>query len=332
MKDSAKQIKKKTQKKDKSRYFKKSTTNNQSLYFIPISVLFIFFLILSCINLSLKYKIGNSKVYDIKKVILSDYPALANSQVPDITAESAIILDDTSKAILYEKKSQLRFSMASTTKIMTALVAMEYFRPDDIITIKSIQNEGAVVGFPIGEKIKFKDALYALLLPSANDAAYAIAENYPGGVKSFVIEMNKKARELNLVYTHYNDPSGLDDDGNYTVVKDLARLSSIAINNQTFSRIIATKRKDITSLGGINIYSLINLNRLLGTDGIVGIKTGFTQGAGEVLVTAKKLKGHLFIIIVMKSDNRFSDTQILSRFINDNVTFVNPAEYILNIQ
>lgn len=328
MKDSAHKKLKKTKKVKHVNKFTKTKPHNLFLYFIPVLALFIFFALLSGLNILLKYKIANTQVYDYRSVKLSGYPILAKSIKPEITAESAIIFDDKSKAVLYEKKPSLRFSMASTTKLMTALVGLEYFKPDDIITVKSEQKEGAVVGFLLGEKLKFEDMLFALLLPSSNDAAYAIAENYPGGVDAFVSKMNEKARKFNLNYTHYADPSGLDDDGNYTNVNDLAKLSSLAIKNKTLAKIISTKKKIITTIDGKNVYTLINLNRLLGTDGIVGIKTGFTQGAGEVLITGKVFKGHLFIIIVMKSEDRFSDTEILSQFINNNVNFINPAAYL----
>ncbi len=332
MKDSALLKKKTVEKKTKVSKPEEINLTTQSVYLIPILFLFIILLVLSVINILVKQNIADYTVDISEPVNLSDYPILDDSLAPVITAESAIILDDTSKVILYEKKPQLRFSMASTTKIMTAIVALEHFKPNDIITIQSLQTEGAIAGFEVGEKIRFEDILYALLLPSANDAALAIAENYPGGVKSFVDHMNNKAADLSLKYTHYADPAGLDDDGNYTTVNDLSQLSSYAINNPGLAKIIATKRKVISTVDGSKSYTLINLNKLLGIDGIVGIKTGFTQGAGEVLVTAKAAKGHRFIIIVMKSEDRFADTEILSKIVNDNVKFIKPADFFFNNQ
>lgn len=299
-------------------------------YLLSMVSLFIILLVLTVYNAALKQQIADSDILSPLPVQLSAYPYITRKFKPEITAESAIIYDDTAKVTLYEKKPILRFSMASTTKIMTALVALEYFRDTDPITIQELYEEGAVIGFEIGEKVTFKNMLYALLLPSANDAAYAIADNYPGGAQTFVARMNEKANELHLSYTHYADPAGLDDDSNYTTVTDLAYLTSHALKNKIIAEIIATKRKVITTINGTKTYTLDNLNKLLGENGIVGVKTGFTQGAGEVLVTAKVEKGHLFIIIVMKSEDRFEDTETLIRYISGNVQFINPGEYLLN--
>jgi D-alanyl-D-alanine carboxypeptidase len=299
-------------------------------YILPIVSLFIILLVLTVYNAAIKQQIAESTILPPIPVEISKYPFVKQQYAPDISAESAIILDDTSKVVLYEKKPLLRFSMASTTKIMTALVALEYFQSNSIITIQNLHEEGAIIGFPVGEKISFEEMLYAMLLPSANDAAYALAENYPGGIDAFVARMNQKAAELNLHYTHYTDPAGLDDDGDYTTVTDLARVASFAIQNEEFKKIIATKQKTISTVDGSKTYALNNLNKLLGEDGIVGMKTGFTEGAGEVLVTAKIDKDHLFIIIVMKSQDRFADTETLVRYISNNVMYIDPGGYLIN--
>ncbi len=212
---------------------------------------------------------------------------------------------------------------------MTSLVALDYFAPKDILTVYSADIEGAEVGFQTGDKVYFEDMLYGLLLPSGNDAAYAIAENYPGGVPTFVEKMNEKATEIGLSYTHYADPAGLDDDGNYTTVHDLAKLASFATKNKTIATIVSTKHRTIRTIDGTNEYSLYNLNKLLGENGVVGMKTGFTQGAGGVLVTTKIEKDHTFIIVVMKSEDRFADTELLLSYISNTLTFINPQKYLL---
>ncbi len=302
--------------------------SSQKITIVILSLLIIL-LVLTVYDLATKRAIFEINIKEpFTTVHFSDYPFLKDNYAPTISAESAIIVDDTSKVVLYEKNAHLRFSMASTTKIMTALVATEYFNLDDVITIKSKITEGAVVGFDPGDSFSFYDVLYGLLLPSGNDAAFALAENYPGGVEAFVKRMNEKAQELHLFYTHYADPSGLDDDGNYTVASDLARLASIAIQNDILSEIFSTKRKVIISLDGTKKFSLLNLNKLLGENGVIGVKTGFTEGAGEVLVTSKKEKGKTFIIVVMKSKDRFEDTKTLLQVISNNVEFINPASIL----
>src|SRR5262249_17236541 len=161
------------------------------------------------------------------------------------------------------KNPQLRFSIASTTKIMTALVGLDYYKPDDILTVKTGGVPGSGLNLIPGEQFKFIDLMYAMLLPSANDAAQTIADNYPGGEKAFVNKMNEKALSLHLSNTHYADPIGLNDDGDYSTVVDMARLASYAISNTTFVEVTSTKYKTIYSRNLARIYPLTNLNKLL---------------------------------------------------------------------
>lgn len=238
-----------------------------------------------------------------------------------ISAQAAVIMDDESKVVLYSKNSSLRFSLASTTKIMTALVALEEFQMDDVLEIKSKDVEGTLVGFEKGEKVKVKDMLYAMMLASGNDAALAIAQNYKGGEKAFIEKMNEKAQELNLSNTHFSDSSGLKDQGDFSTAFDLAHLSSIAIKHPLFSEIVGTKQKVITTRSG-NRYSVSNINKLLGFDGVNGIKTGQTDEAGQVLVTSKVERGKTYIIVVMKSEDRFGDTEKLLSIIKNNVSYI----------
>jgi D-alanyl-D-alanine carboxypeptidase len=215
--------------------------------------------------------------------------------------------------------------MASTTKIMTALTALDYYKDDSVLTIKSSNVEGAILGFQKGEKFYFENLLYAMLLPSANDAAVAIADNYPGGIDSFVKKMNENAENLYLYNTHFSDPTGLDDDGDYTTVVDMAHLASYAKQNAKFTEVTSTKEKIITNVSYSRQYPLSNLNKLLGINGVTGIKTGTTEGAGEVLVTSTVANGHTYIVVVMNSLDRFSDTATLLSFISDNVQYILPT-------
>lgn len=255
---------------------------------------------------------------------LHPYPYVQAVKTPEITANAAIIVDADSQVMLYSKNPQLRFSMASTTKIMTALTGMDYYQKDSVLTVKTTGVEGSGLGLVRGDQFAFEDLLYAMLLPSANDAAQVIADNYPGGADAFIAKMNEKAASLHLNQTHYADPTGLNDDGDYTTVVDLARLASHAINNPEFVKITSTRYKTITNKSFTRQYPLTNLNRLLGTDGVTGIKTGTTEGAGEVLVTSTVKNGHTYIIVVMQSTNRFSDTEVLMNFIDEHVKYVMP--------
>ena len=250
------------------------------------------------------------------------YPVIKTAFVPQISAKGAIIMDGDSKIVLYSKNPDLRFSTASTTKIMTAIVGLEHFKPTDILTVKNATNEGSVLGFFEGENFTFENLLYAMLLPSANDAALAISDNYPGGENAFVSKMNEKAKQFNLHNTHYGDTSGLFDQQDYTTPFDLARLASFSVQNKDFRKVVSTQEEVITDTTGASVYYLTNLNKLLGTDGVTGIKTGFTEEAGQVLVTSKIEKGKTIIIVVMGSEDRFSDTQKLLDLVTNNLTYL----------
>ncbi len=136
--------------------------------------------------------------------------------------------------------------------------------------------------------------------------------------------MNEKAKILHLYNTHYADPIGLDDDGDYSTVIDMARLASYAITNPIFAQITSTKYKTISDLNFTRQYPLTNTNELLGIDGVIGIKTGTTEGAKEVLVTSAVENGHAYIIVVMDSNDRFGDTSKLINFIDNNVKYIIP--------
>ena len=254
------------------------------------------------------------------------YPMLTQVYEPAISAESALIMDNDSKGILYQKNPTFRFSMASTTKIMTALTILDTYSPDEVFTVKRTGVEGTVLGLQIGEQLTLESLLYAMLLPSSNDAAFAIADNYPGGEEAFIKKMNQKAQQFYLKDTHYGDPAGLNDDEDYTTVFDLAQLTSQALKQPLLVKIVATKEKTISNLSGKE-YQLTNLNQLLGVNGVTGFKTGQTTGAGGVLVSTASKNNHTVIIVVMKSLDRFLDTQTLLQLVDNNVTYFQPIAF-----
>ena len=308
----------------KQNVFKKYE-NNFFLFLIPVSLLFIF-LIMNGINVHFSQLVAQNKLSSLGAVpTINPYPVAQGTQLLNLTAKTAIVLDTDSQVVIFSKNPELRFSMASTTKIMTALTALDYYKDTTVLTMQSSGVEGSGLNLQVGDQFYFKDLLYAMLLPSANDAAEAIADNYPGGKKQFVAKMNEKAAHLHLTNTHFSDAIGLDDDTDYTTVVDMAHLASVAIQNKELASITATKEKIITNITGSRQYVLTNLNKLLGIDGVNGIKTGTTEGAGEVLVTSTNINGHTFIIVVMNSENRFADTEVLLHFISQNVQFVTPV-------
>lgn len=293
------------------------------LYGSPLVLLLLLFLIVFA-DLNTQKYLQNNQVAEapIELPDLSLYPILKSPLNPEITAQAAIVMDDDSKAVLFAQKPHLRFSMASTTKIMTALIGLSYFKLDDVLTVKSVNVEGSVLGLKESEQMTFENLLYGMLLPSGNDAALTIADNYPGGEVEFVKKMNEKAKELRLYNTHFSDTNGLDDYEDYTTVLDLARLASMAIENKEFAKIVSTKKIDIADITGEHTYSIKNLNKLLGISGVDGIKTGFTDEAQGVLVTSTIKNGHRIIIVVMKSEDRFADTKTLLDLISGNFTYL----------
>ena len=251
-------------------------------------------------------------------------PILKNEIDPYLSAKSAIAVEVDSQTVLFSKNPALRFSTASTAKIMTALVALKYFKSNSELTIKSYRTAGSGLNLQFADSFYFDDLLYAMLLPSANDAAAAIADNYPGGREEFVKKMNDKAKELHLSDTHFVDSIGIDDDGNYSTAIDLARLSSVAMKSEYFAKVVSTQQKVIYNTFKTHQYVFSNLNRLLGYNGVNGIKTGTTEGAGEVLVTSALIDGHKFIIVIMNSQDRFGDTSSILDLISQQAYFVNP--------
>ena len=306
--------------------FFKSHDSDIQLILFPM-ILLVILITLALLNMQLAKKLDQEGFIpaDIQTP-LHPYPFVQAAQTPDISAKAAIIVDRDSQVTLYSKNPQLRFSMASTTKIMTALTALDYYKADDILTVQRSNVPGSGLNLYAGEQFHFMDLMYAMLLPSANDAAQAIADNYPGGSAAFVKRMNEKAKSLHLANTHYADPTGLEDDGDYTTVVDLARLASYAISNPTFVQVTSSKYRTITTSNFARQYELTNLNKLLGIDGVTGIKTGTTEGAGEVLVTSTTKNGHTYIIIVMNSEDRFADTTSLLHFIDTNVRYFTPSQ------
>lgn len=251
---------------------------------------------------------NNAAVAGVQKYLSP--PVSANLSIPEISARGVFIKDLTTDTILYQKDANIRLPIASTTKIATALVGVEYFKPNSVLTVKDSANiEGAKVGLISGESLSFRSVLYGMLLNSGNDAAFTIAENYPGGVLSFVSAMNKKALDLNLPNTHFQNPAGFDDKNHFSSASDLAKISGEALKNYQLARIFATKETDVFSLDKKYSHHLSNLNKLLSqVTGVLGIKTGYTSLAKENLVTLVEREGHRILMVVLGSDDRFGET------------------------
>ena len=224
---------------------------------------------------------------------------------PKINSRYAIILERNSKAILYGKNECTKTKMASTTKIMTAIVVIENTNLNDIVEIsgKAAGTGGSRLKIKRGDKITVKDLLYGLMLRSGNDAAVALAEYVGGSIEGFAVLMNNKAKQLGLENTNFVTPHGLDSEEHYTTPYELAIVTDYALKNETFANIVRTKSCNIL-INGIS-RNISNTNELLGNlNGVYGVKTGFTNGAGRCLVTAVKRDNLDIICIVLGADTK----------------------------
>jgi D-alanyl-D-alanine carboxypeptidase (penicillin-binding protein 5/6) len=235
---------------------------------------------------------------------------------PAVTGEAAVLMDFTNGQILFEKNPDQRMYPASTTKILTAIIALESGRINDMVTIPLEASivEGSAIGLQEGEQISLGDLIYALMLNSGNDSAIAIACHLGGSVDGFAQVMNKKAAQIGAVNTHFNNPNGLPDPSHYSTVRDMALITRYAMSNSEFRDIVATKVMTIKRNDPEAQTYLGNHNKMLWNyDGAIGVKTGYTDDAGQCLVTAAVRDDRELIAVVMKSEgtNIWSDSTAL---------------------
>ena len=235
---------------------------------------------------------------------------------PKINSRSAVVIDRKSKNIIYGKNENVKKAMASTTKIMTAMVVIQNTNLNNTVEIskKAAGTGGSRLGLKEGDKITVKDLLYGLLLRSGNDCAVALAEYVAGSVQEFSNLMNQNAQMLGLNNTHFVTPHGLDEEEHYTTAYELAILADYALNNELFAQIV--NKKSYTININKNSKTLNNTNELLGNlNGVYGVKTGFTNGAGRCLVTSIK-RGNLDVIcVVLGADTKKDRTRDSAKLI-----------------
>ena len=235
------------------------------------------------------------------------FPCTAEGSI-SVSAESAILINAENGDIYFEKNAEKRLPMASTTKIMTALVAIENSAMQDTVIIdrRAVGVEGSSVYLTDGELLTMEDLLYSLLLASANDAAEAIALEIGGSIEGFAAMMNKKANEIGLKNTHFDNPHGLDSEAHYTTARDLAAITAYALENPDFAKIVSTYKKNIKCEVGTRY--LINHNKLLRSyEGCIGVKTGFTKRSGRCLVSAAERDGMRLISVTLNAPDDWND-------------------------
>ena len=229
------------------------------------------------------------------------------------SAHSVVLMDSDSKRILYESNKDDIRSVASISKIMTAILAIKSDKLNDIVTIGDEVKDayGSGIYITVGEEITLKELVYGLMLRSGNDAALAIAKYVGGSVPNFVSLMNKKAKEIGMKNTTFNNPSGLDQGkGNYSTAYDMAILMSYAIQNNEFKKIVGTKKIEVKT--NKNTYVWINKNKLLSMyKYTTGGKTGYTEKAKRTLVTSASKNGVNLVAVTLVDGNDFNDHKSL---------------------
>lgn len=237
-------------------------------------------------------------------VLIAAVLAMPASAMGDVSAKAAVLLDAESGRVLYCKNEDQMLPIASTTKIMTALVVLESCKLTEKVKIpdQAVGVEGSSLYLQKGEILTVEDLLYGLLLRSGNDAAVALAIHCAGSVEEFAELMNKKADELGLNHCHFVNPNGLDEDGHLCSALDLAKIAAAAMDEPDFARIVASKSYSFGT------RTVVNHNKLLWLyDGAVGVKTGFTKKAGRTLVGAAKRDGQLLITVTLGDPDDWND-------------------------
>lgn len=228
-------------------------------------------------------------------------PEAVDGTEPEINARSAIVIDFDSGRVLFEKNAYIKRPMASTTKVMTAIIALENCDLNEVVTVSRNASlvQGSTINLAAGEKLTMKELMYGLLLRSGNDAAIAIAEHIGGSVDGFAQKMNDKARDIGAYNTRFTTPHGLDETGHYSTAYDMALIARYALKNPVFNDIVGTKSIQVGK------RTMSNTNEMLwGYEGADGVKTGYTGKAGRCLITSATRDGRRFISVVLFCDSR----------------------------
>lgn len=232
------------------------------------------------------------------------------------SAQAYVLLDAQTGDVLGGQNTDVRLPMASTTKMMTALVALKYGNLDDVVTVseEAVGVEGSSIYLYAGEKLTLSELLYGVLLESANDASVAVALHVGESVEKFVGLMNREAEEMGLKNTRFQNPHGLHHDEHYSTAYDMAKIIEAGLHNEEFVRMISTRNHKIAGTRDGDRY-LSNHNRMLGSyDGYIGGKTGYTKTAGRCLVSAASRGGATLIAVTLNDPDDWSDHRALLDF------------------
>lgn len=244
-------------------------------------------------------------------LIIANFQQVTFASPPEISAQAAVLIDVSSGRILFAKEPDVRLPIASLTKIMTAIVAIEHGDLNDMVKASknAVGVEGSSIFLRLGEELSLEDLLYGLMLRSGNDAAVAIAEHVGGSVEGFVYLMNEKARILGLENTHFMNPHGLDHPDHYSSARDLAILTSYALKNPTFQKIVSTQVKTAPLADEAWDRKWFNKNKMLRMyQGADGVKTGYTRLAKRCLVSSATRNERQLAVVVINDGNDWNDS------------------------
>ncbi len=251
---------------------------------------------------------------------IKEIPYILNRYFPEVSAKAVFIVEPKEFIPVYMHNPHKRLYPASTTKIVTALVTLDLYKPSDVVTVKREVSEGRVMGLVKGEKITVENLLFGMLVHSANDAAFALADAY--GYDAFVEKMNEKARSLGMKNSSFTNPAGFDDPQHYSTAFDLSIATREFLKNPYLRKIVGIKEIVVSDVDFSIFHKLVNVNKLLGEiPGVAGVKTGYTPLAGENLISLYKHNGREILIVILGSTDRFSDTQTIIYWLKSNLRF-----------
>ena len=258
----------------------------------------------------------------LSSLVHPSIPVVINPFNQNLTTADYILVDTESNTILLSSQPHQKIYPASVTKLATALTALNIYPLDEIITVKEAYSEGKVMELKPGEKITVRSLVSALLVYSANDAAFNLAFHHSGGVPGFITEMNAIAKKYNLSDTHFTNFDGIHNDNHYSSVYDLAQLGRLAIKNNIIRDVVKNKELVVTDVDKTYSHHLVSTNELLGViPEIEGLKTGWTPEAGGCFVALININGHYLISVVAQSVDRFQDTQQIINWAKTSLTW-----------
>ena len=248
-------------------------------------------------------------------------PPISLSQIsPTISAQNYILIDVSTNKILLSKNSTNLIYPASTTKLITALTALNIYPLDEVITVREKYEIGKVMDLEVGEKISIRSLVEALLVHSANDAAYNLAYHHNQGIPGFIEQMNNLMVKNNIRQSHFTNYDGIHQTNHYSTVYDLSQIARLAIKNDIVTDISQKKEITVSDISGHKSHLLTSTNELLGVSPEVkGLKTGWTPEAGGCFISLLEFNNRQFISVVARSEDRFADTQKIIDWLKNNV-------------